>query len=284
MHRIITYSVLVGFTIGMISCNLLSVEESLADYPTIYSSIGFSDLEEMNEEYQSANNNHICSTLNRYGFTGYSELFFENGVSPCLTREVVRVEMNNTDTLVTTAKKSLLKNSSYTGVQDTALLTAAEVLPLYGCTICDGPDVNNVPIEWKVTFANQKVDSVEVLETEIVVFIDALGVNRIWGNWYPDFEVPGFVIYGYEEVQNNLVGWQIDMRPYTGEEIIYTVKEQDLTITPERRYLPIENEGKQQLEIRVCWAIPINYENDNFEGWTAYVDIQEGFLIKLEAR
>lgn len=284
MHRIITYSVLVGFTIGMISCNLLSVEESLADYPTIYSSIGFSDLEEMNEEYQSANNNHICSTLNRYGFTGYSELFFENGVSPCLTREVVRVEMNNTDTLVTTAKKSLLKNSSYTGVQDTTLLTAAEVLPLYGCTICDGPDVNNVPIEWKVTFANQKVDSVEVLETEIVVFIDALGVNRIWGNWYPDFEVPGFVIYGYEEVQNNLVGWQIDMRPYTGEEIIYTVKEQDLTITPERRYLPIENEGKQQLEIRVCWAIPINYENDNFEGWTAYVDIQEGFLIKLEAR
>lgn len=269
----------------MISCNLLTVDETLADYPTVYPSIGFSDLEEMNEEYQSANNNHICSTLNRYGFTGYSELFFEDGVSPCLTRDVVRILMDNTDTLVTTAKKSLLKNSTYTGVQDTTMLTATEVLPLYGCTICDGPDVNSVPIEWKVTFANQMVDSVEVLETEIVVFIDALGVNRIWGNWYPDFEVPGMVIYGYEEVQDNMVGWKIDMRPYTGEEIIYKVKEQDINGTiPQRIYLPVENEGEQQLELRVCWAIPISYEGENFEGWIAYIDIQEGFLVDLRAR
>lgn len=268
---------------GIISCNLLSVDESLADYPTVYSSIGFSDLEQMNEEYQSANNNHICSTLNRYGFTGYSEIFFEDGVSPCLTRDVVRVVMDNTDTLVSAAKKSLQKNSSYTGVQDTSLLTVKEVLPLYGCTICDGPNVNSVPIEWKVTFGNQFVDSVEVLDTEIAVFIDAVGVNRIWGNWYPDFEVPGFVIYGYEEVQENMIGWQIDMRPYTGEENIYTVKEQDVTTIPERVYLPIEDEGDRKMEVRVCWAVPIHYEGENFEGWVAYVDIQEGFLVDLKA-
>lgn len=265
------------------ACNLLTVDESLSDYPTVFSSIGLSDLEQMNDEYQADNNGHICSTLNRYGFTGYSEVLFEDGVSPCLSRDIVRVEMDNTDTLVTAAKESLLKNSSYTGVVDTSQLIPTELLPLYGCTICDGPDVNSVPIEWKITFSDQKVDTVQVVGTEIVVFIDALGVNRIWGNWYADFKKPGFVIYGYEEVQQNMVGWQIDMRSYTGEEAIYTVREQDVTNRPKRVYLPYENEDKGQLEIRICWAVPIQYDGDDFDGWMAYVDIQEGFLVDLKA-
>ncbi len=283
MHKFITFSLVIGLLAGAMACNLLTVDESLSDYPTVFSSIGLSDLEQMNEEYQADNNNHICSTLNRYGFTGYSEIFFEDGVSPCLSRNIVRIEMNNIDTLVTTAKKSLLKNSSYTGVVDTSQLKASKLLPLYGCTICDGPDVNSVPIEWKITFSNQMVDSVEVIGTEIVVFIDALGVNRIWGNWYADFKKPGFVIYGYEEVQKNIVGWQIDMRSYTGEEAIYTVQEQDVISRPKRVYLPYENEDKGQLEIRICWAVPIQYDGDNFDGWMAFVDIQEGFLVDLRA-
>ncbi|WP_421774205.1 hypothetical protein [Gracilimonas sp.] len=270
---------------SIVSCNLLTVDEEASDYPTTFPAIEFSELDQMNQEYQAANNGHICSTLNKYGFTGYSEIFFESGESPCANREVVRIEIEQTDTLITAAKAALLKNSTYTGVNDTSKLIITELLPIRGCTICEGPGLNNVPIELKITFAEQEVDSNEVIGADITVVVDAEGVNRIWGNWYSDFEAPGFVNYGYEEVQSGMIGWQIDMRPFTGEESIYTVQENDISGKPERVYLPIENESEQQLEIRTCWAIPISYsQGPDFEGWIAYVDIEEGFLVDLRTR
>ncbi len=270
---------------SVVSCNLLTVDEEASDYPTTYSAIEFSELNKLNEEYQALNDGHICSTLNKYGFTGYSEIFFVNGESPCANREVVRVEIEETDTLITAAKAALLKNNAYTGVNDTSKLIITELLPIRGCTICEGPGLNNVPIELKLTFAEQTIDSNEVVGTDITVVIDAEGVNRIWGNWYSDLETPDFVNFGYEEVQSGMIGWQIDMRRFTGEETIYTVQENDISGKPERVYLPIENESKQQLEIRTCWAIPISYSGSSaFNGWIAYVDIEEGFLVDMRAR
>ena len=270
---------------GIVSCNLLTVDEDASEYPTTFSAIEFSELDQMNREYQQANGGHICSTLNKYGFTGYSEIFFEDGESPCANREVVRVELEQTDTLITAAKTALLKNNIYTGVNDTSKLIITELLPIRGCTICEGPGLNNVPIELKITFAEQTIDSNKVIGTDITVVIDAEGVSRIWGNWYQDFEVPDFVNYGYEEVQSGMIGWEIDMRRYTGEEAIYTVQQEDISGIPKRVYLPIENESEQKLEIRTCWAIPISYnESSDFEGWMAYVDIEEGFLVDMRAR
>lgn len=285
MKKIISSALLVTISVGIVSCNLLTVDEEASEYPTTFPTIEFSELDQMNQEYQQANGGHICSTLNKFGFTGYSEIFFENGESPCADREVVRVELEQTDTLITAAKTALLKNNTYTGVNDTSKLIITELLPIRGCTICEGPGLNNVPIELKITFAEQSIDSNKVIGTDITVVIDAEGVSRIWGNWYQDFEVPDFVNYGYEEVQSGMTGWEIDMRRYTGEEAIYTVQQEDISGIPERVYLPIENESEQKLEIRTCWAIPISYnESSDFEGWMAYVDIEEGFLVDMRAR
>lgn len=281
MHKIILFSFFGALSIAGIACNLLTAENPSLDYPTAYPVLELSEVQQMNEEYQSANNNHICSTLDKYGFTGFSELFFEDGQSPCANRVITRTEMNNSDTLISTAKASLSRNEEYTGVQDSAKLEVKELVPLYGCTICEGPDVNNVPIEWKVTFENQKVDTIEIKGTEIAVFIDAKGVNRIWGNWYPDITIPDIITYGYLDVQEGMAGWQIDMRPYTGEEEIYTVKAGDISGIPRKVLYATENEDQQQLEIRYCWELRIEYEGQNFDGWRAYVDIEEGLLIDL---
>ncbi|MAO66026.1 MAG: hypothetical protein CL666_13610 [Balneola sp.] len=284
MQRILLFSLFGVLILAGISCNLLTAEEPELDYPTIYTSIEFSDLQQMNEEYQSANDNKICSTLNKYGFTGFSELFFEGGESPCAEREIVRVEMKDPDTLVSAAKRSILKNEEYTGVQDTSLLEVKESLPLYGCTICDGPNVNNVPIEWKITFKNQKIDTLELPDTEIVVFLDAEGVNRIWGNWYPDIVIPDFVNYGYMDVQEGMVGWEIDLRPYTGKPEIYTIEAGDLQQRPKKVLFPFENEDTNNIEIRYCWAVPVDFREEDFKGWWAYVDIEEGLLIQIKSR
>lgn len=284
MQRILLFSLFGVLFLAGISCNLLTAEEPELDYPATYPVIDFSDLQQMNENYQSANDNQICSTLNKYGFTGFSELFFEDSESPCADREIVRKEMKYSDTLITTAKRSILKNEEYTGVHDTSLLQVKESMPLYGCTICEGPDVNNVPVEWKITFENQKIDTLELTDTEIVVFIDAEGVNRIWGNWYPDIVIPDFVNYGYMDVQEGMVGWEIDMRSYTGKPEIYTIEVEDLQRRPQKVLLPLENEDRNYLEIRYCWAVPVDYQGDEFEGWWAYVDIEEGLLVQLKNR
>jgi hypothetical protein len=284
VHKIISSFILSFLALGILSCNLLTVDNKASDYPTFFPVYEFSELQKITFEYQQANDNHICSTLNKFGFTGYSEIFFEDGESPCAGREIVREEISDFDTLVTAAKTVLLKNQDYTGVTDTSELEVTDLLPISGCTICEGPDYNNVPIELKITFAGQRVDSIQVIGTSITVFVDAEGVNRIWGNWYEDFEIPAFVNFGYEEVQAGLVGWQIDMRSYTGEEVIYRVEQQDVDIKPARVYLPYENESGMELTVRSCWAVPVDYSGNNFEGWIAYVDIEEGFLVDLKAR
>lgn len=271
---------------GSISCNLLTAEGELSDYPTVYPPLEMGELQELNNEYHQANNGRLCSTLNAYGFTGFSKILFENEEqNPCdrANRTVVRIEMNNTDTLLAAAKRSLLKNSVYTGVKDTSKLVLNEITAQPGCINCGSPNEYSANIEWSLTFENQVIDSVEVPGTEIIVFLDALGVNRIWGNWYSEFKVPEFVNFGYLDVQEGMVGWQIDMRNYTEEDTIYTVQKEDVTEKPYKVYLPVENEDG--LQIRTCWAVPIsNSTNENFEGWLAYIDIKEGFLVDLVAK
>jgi hypothetical protein len=81
-----------------------------------------------------------------------------------------------------------------------------------------------------------------------------------------------------------MVGWQIDMRQFTGEQQIYTIQPEDLEGRPEKVLFPLENNDQNHLEIRYCWAVPVNYQGDNFNGWWAYIDIEEGLLIDLKSR
>lgn len=281
--------ILFGIVFGMFSCDLLTISDEALEYPTKYPQLEIGELESLNAEYQSANNGRLCSTLNEYGFTGFSEVLFENGENPCERTnrgdDVVRIEMDNPDTLASAAKKILLKNSKYTGIRDTNKLVLNELLPQPGCINCGRPDEFSANIEWKLTFKNQVIDSAEVLGTEITVFMDAEGVNRIWGNWYPDFKIPDFVNFGYLDVMQGMVGWQIDLHDFTGVDSIYTVQEEDITEIPEKVHLPIVDKNSNDLEIRTCWAVPIlKSKDENFLGWIAYIDIEEGFLVDLVSK
>lgn len=269
----------------MASCDLLTVKEDYEGYPTRYFPLERAELESLNEEYKGTNNGQLCSTLNEYGLTGFSEVLFKNGENPCerANRDVVRVEVDKTDTLLTAAKKIILKNSKYTGVGDTSRLNLKSMTPQPGCINCGRPDEYSANIEWKLTFKNQAIDTVEVLDTEITVFMDAEGVNRIWGNWYQDLLIPEFINYGYLEVQAGLVGWKIDMRAYSGEDEIYEVKTEDITERPRKVIIPLIDEADGTMEIRYCWALPINYSGENFDGWIAFIDIEEGFLVDLKS-
>ncbi|MFV1884494.1 MAG: hypothetical protein ACMZ7B_08405 [Balneola sp.] len=269
----------VGFIIIVISCEALEVAD-FSEYPVKIEPLELRELEELNLRYHEENGNHICSTLNEFGHTGFSRVLFPGDINPCLTRDIVRVEMKNPDTLITAAKKSLFRNQEYTLVSDTSRLAVKEVSPLFGCTICEGPDINSVPIEYKITFESQQIGNTEVRNSNITVFLDSVGVNRIWGNWYPDFTTPGLINIGYLEAQRMLIGWEINMVPYTGEDIVFTVNEEHLRNDPEFEYYPYILEGI--LELRKTWRVEILYSAESFKGWNANIDVIDGLLLAIE--
>lgn len=266
---------------------MLTISDEALEYPTVYSRVELGELEALNAEYHELNNGRLCSTLNEFGFTGFSEILFVNGQNPCerTNRDVVRIEMTNTDTLLSAAKRVLYKNRKFTGVQDVNQLKLKSMSPQPGCINCGRPDEYSANIEWSLTFQNQYVDSAEVLGTEITVFLDALGVNRIWGNWYANFKSPDFINFGYVDVQEEMTGMEINMQPYIGEDTTYVIQAQDFQEIPTKVHYPREKDNGNELEIRTCWAIPIQYRLDEtFPGWIAYIDIKEGILIDLISR
>lgn len=287
VQKIIPILIVAAGFLSISACDMLTISDDALEYPTVYSKIELGELQSLNEEYQELNNGRLCSTLNEYGFTGFSEILFIDGQNPCerVNREVIRVEMTNTDTLMSAAKRVLYKNREFTGIQDTNLLRLKSMSPQPGCINCGRPDEYSANIEWSLTFESQLIDSAEVLGTEITVFLDALGVNRIWGNWYSNFKVPDFVNFGYVDVKEEMAGMEIDLQGYTGVDSIYTVQAQDLQEIPTKVHYPIESNNGQDLKIRTCWAVPISYGIDEtFPGWIAYVDIEEGILVDLVTR
>ncbi len=234
----------------------------------------------LNARYQAENREHICSTLNEFGYSGFSRVLFPDDINPCLERSEVRVELSDPDTLISVAKRVVVKNQEFTLVTDSTELVIDEVTPLYGCTICEGPDINSVPIEYKISFMPQTYDGVEVNGSKITVFVDSIGVNRIWGNWFPEFEVPGLINIGYLEAQNMLVGWEINMEPYTGADSIFVVEQKHLQEQPEFEFYPFVNEGV--LELRKTWRVNIRFEDNTFEGWNANIDVIDGLFLAIE--
>ncbi|MEO1022254.1 MAG: hypothetical protein AAFW89_06895 [Bacteroidota bacterium] len=267
----------------VIACEVISVEETPEEtYPIIIPVLETGTLSELNQQYQVFNNGELCSTLNEFGFTGFSRVLFPGGVNPCLSREPVRVELTNQDTLRTLAKEILVKNALYTNVTDTVTLELLEELPINGCTVCEGPGLNNVPIEWKFTFRGQEIEGFEVPETQITVFVDNEGVNRVWGNWYPEVVFPPVKQVGFAIARQKMEGWQFFMEEFTGEEIVFTVSENELNEIPVES--PLVLRDTDRLEIRNTWKVPIHYSHPTFSGWFAFVDVMDGTILKIEPK
>ena len=266
------------FILFSASCSVVGVSE-IPEYPITIEPLGLLELDELNTQYQAENEGRICSTLNEYGFTGYSRVLFPNNVNPCSDKRVVRIELTDTSSLIKTAKRELVKNVEYTNVTREEDLEVQELLPLYGCTICEGPNTNSVPLEWKITFQPQKKNNVEVYNTEIRVFIDANGVNRIWGNWYSDIYAPGLLDVGYTQAKETVIGTEIALQPITGQDSTLSVSLEMLG-EPDFQFVPYKN-SEGALELRKVWKIPIHYNYQEITQLWAQVDVVDGQLLQI---
>lgn len=260
------------FILGCEELSLATEEE----YPTFFEKLPIAELESRNEEFQLNNNDYVCSTLNEYGFTGFSRVLFQNDRNPCLDREAPRVQFNFSTNLISEAVNFLKLNSEFTGLTQNSVLELIETDRIEGCTICEGPDRNSVPLEWRFVFNNQIKDGIEVEETKITVFIDANGVNSVWGNWY-NFEQPDFINVGFITAKESLVGKTLTRQ----DSSIVVVSSSMLENEAELIYVPFERQDK--LEILKAWKIPIYDSASQIIMWYGYIDVSSGEILKIKS-
>jgi len=266
--------------ISFYGCDVFNINEDAPIYPSQLNKLEMEELVELNDKFQSENDN-ICSTLNEYGLTGYSSVLFEGETSPCHDREPVRIELTEPDTLLPIAKETLVLNSEYTGVSTIEDLVLLEMEPLLGCINCEDQNNDSQIIEWKFVFDNQRLNGLEVYDSSITVFMDAYGVNRIWGNWYKQPNVPARANFLPEEIADILDGqtltWTED-----GEEYRYTITKDSLSLPDEKTIIPYENTENNKLELRAGWKMEIVNESIPFGGWIILADKIDGRILKVD--
>lgn len=258
-------------------CDVFNVDDDASVYPSQLGKLEMEELIVLNEKFQSENDN-ICSTLNEYGFTGFSTVLFDGETSPCLGHEPAQIELTEPDTLLPIATETLISNSEFTGVTAKDDLVLIEMEPLRDCINCEDPG----PVfEWKFVFENQKINGLEVYDSSITVIVDANGVNRIWGNWYDQPIIPARANFLPEEIAGNLEGqtltWNED-----GEEYRHTITADSLILPDEKTIIPFENEENNRLELRVGWKMEVPDENTPFGGWIIIGDMIDGRILKVD--
>ncbi len=254
----------------------------IPDYPITISPLGLLELDELNRTYHSKNDGKLCSTLNEFGFTGFSRILFPDDVNPCAGREPIVTELSDPEPHLQKAIEALLFNSEFTNVIDTKELTTQESLPLYGCTICEGPETNSVPLEWKFTFAPQIFDGMEVSGSEITVFVDANGVNRIWGNWYKEFYAPSLLDVGYLQAEESIKGLSVDLNEVAGIDSTFLILPELVERARRFEIVPTLNES-DELELRKSWIVPITFKHNQINRLFANVDAVDGRLLRITA-
>jgi len=260
-------------------CDVVEVSV-IPDYPITISPIGLLELDDLNTNYHQLNDNSLCSTLNEYGYTGFSRVLFPNDVNPCAAREPEVVELLDPEPHLLKAKEAVVFNQRFTNVSESEELVLVESLALNGCTICEGPETNSVPLEWKFTFAEQKFGGTPVDGSEITVFVDVNGVNRIWGNWFSEFYAPSLLEVGYLEAEASLVGLEIDLLEYAGVDSTLLLDTETIGRPTTFEIVPKKNESGE-LELRKSWIVPITFTYQDIHGLFANVDVVDASLIRI---
>lgn len=276
-QKSILIPVLLLFVTG---CDVFNFDQEALIYPTQLEKLDMEELLELNEEFQSANDN-ICSTLNEYGFTGFSTVLFEGESSPCIGHEPAKIELTEPDTLLDLAIQSLLKNEKYTGVDNADRLVLKAMESLEGCITCEGPEIDSRTLEWKFVFEQQEMNGMNVHDTSITVIVDANGVNRIWGNWYREPYIPARANFLPDEIVQKLDGQTI--RWEEGDTVYeHTIVGDRLVLPDIKTIIPFENREEDRLELRSGWKIDIPDQSVPFGGWIVISDKIDGRILLVD--
>lgn len=230
-----------------------------ASYPTTINKLDDQTLEKLKAEFYE-NNTFITSSLNQFGFCDWQETQ-RNSVSPPLLAVLTQTEA------IGKAKEFIENNKIFLGVTGSASVDFGRV-DLSTGQYWDGASY------WMLNSNAQKVDSIEVLYTQIFIRIKNQEVVHCAGNWYPSVYIPNKFNVGQAEARRILLNRIVHHSTFAG--VDYTVKISPDALDASKinlKIYPVETDDKIQLH--VTWAI--NIPGPVF--YLIFVDVMTGEII-----
>jgi hypothetical protein len=229
-------------------------------YPTIYRNLPGTELFQAKNSYYQKNP-HIRSTLNQFGFCDidHDGRTIEN---PTLSGPLNREEAAEL------AFSFLVNNKTFTGI------TGTEV-PFE--SIKTSNSAHGEGVYWHFKTETQKIDTIEVLFTKIILHSLYREIQSCYGNWYENVYIPAVFNFSSSKSKEILNGKIVAHTTIGGD--IYHVKISAADLNNSKlRVVVYPKIFSDRTELRVTWEIniplPVNYK--------IYVDVMTGEIIAQE--
>lgn len=237
-------------------CEKLYIPEG---YPTTFVKLSEPDLNQKRTTYR-VRNPYLITSLNEFGFSDMDgELL--NSANPPFIGEVSESDAINI------VKNFVSTNTAETGITD---FRSLQFVRKSMDRSYDGA------IVWHFKSGNQKVDTIEVLFTQVLFHLENGYVRMCYGNWYPDIFVPERFNFSQNEAKSLLKGRTVYHYTIAGQPMEFTISGESLEKSSfNMKIVPVSYDNR--IEARVCWKIHVPSVFFNF-----YIDVITGDIVKEE--
>lgn len=206
------------------------------DYPSTYFEIP-TDILSSRRSSLASDYPYLKTSINQFGFC-----FWLNDYRD--TNPPVNSDFLTDVTAIQLAKDFISKHPAETGIKYLDDLVIAKAYPLSG------------GIHWVVVTSNQKVNSTEVLFTEVVTRFTNGVLVTCEGNWFPEIYIPNKFNFDESGAKTHLVGQDVTHSNFGGEKYYVTITKSDINnISGELKVVPIRTDNK--IELRLTWMFNI---------------------------
>lgn len=235
-----------------------SDEESDLKYPTILYPLSEEKIQQLQNEFDTLNDYKICSKINKYGFIGNDRY----------NRVYQNVPIDRDSALIL-AINTLLKNSKYVNIKDSATLISN------GYNIIQG---NAESTRWKIIFGPQIYNGFELPFTWLHIWIYGNEPYAITGHWYSNIYIPSKYKIDTEKAKEKVAGQKIIWYDIAGNPQEYIVTDESISADISKTIYPVEKGSS--IELRVTWKIPIKFFSNDV-GWHIYLDVMDGEIVNI---
>jgi hypothetical protein len=242
------------FLFLLVACEKVNIPNG---YPTTYSKIN--NLSQKQANYISRNP-YIESSLNDFGFCDI--------IGDLLNRSTPPSIGDVSESEATAGVSDFVSNNaSETGIYDPQLLafrSKTKQISYSGSVL------------WHFRSLNQKIDTIEVLFTDMLFHLENGKMTSCYGNWYPEIYIPSEFNFYQSKAKNVLIGKVVSHYSIGGEEYKFTISKNNLdNCSFHLKILPKKIDDI--IELHVCWEI---YVPD--VDYILYVDVMSGDIVGQE--
>jgi hypothetical protein len=228
-------------------------------YPTTYKKLSGADLLQKQTSFRSRNQ-FLKTTLNDFGFCDIDDDLL-SGQTPPYNGDITESQA------IAVVNDFVSRNLVETGIndpQDLSFRSKSKDISFAGSVL------------WHFRSVNQKIDTIEVLFSEILIHLENAQVSLCYGNWYPEINVPNVFNFNQSKAKTVLIGKVVSHYSIGGEEYKFTISKTNLDKSQfHLKIVPRESDDK--IELHICWQIYIPDVS-----YKLYVDVMSGEIVRQE--